>query len=453
MTIGNRKGCNFELVLTPASILKILKDDCGYRHGDSVLVGVSGGADSVALLHLLHDAKVPVAAAHVNYRLRGEESDEDEKFVSALCAQLNVPLYTRRTDEYELNAISNNIQNSARIARYGFFRELMEKESMQFVAVAHHQDDQLETVLINFLRGAGLPGMTGMDVLDDSVIPIIRPLLHATKKEIEEYLRTKNIDWRNDSSNATDHYLRNRLRKEVIPGIHAIDERDSKGWNTSVQQMKNAHTLLYAFVSPFIEYSMTSRGMTSRISKKRVQEFAHPHVLFNWILHRKGFSLQFSEEEFGAFILQQPGRKYFSRGGQLTVDRDYWLFSEYAFPDNAAFTIAPGEDRNGWSCNEAAAVQPERYSGYEALIDRDQLSDVLTVRSWKAGDRMQPYAFNGTRKVSDILTEMKIPSDEKWNYPVLTVRDEIVWIPGYRIAEKFKVTDTTKTALHIQWNR
>jgi tRNA(Ile)-lysidine synthase len=440
-------------VLNPAAILNILMSECGYREGDSILVGVSGGADSVALLHLLHEANVPVAAAHVNYGLRGEESDGDEQFVSELCAKWNVPLYLRKTNADELNSLSNNLQNSARILRYGFFAEIMEKEAMPFLAVAHHQDDQLETVLINFLRGSGLSGMTGMDVLEDSVISIVRPLLYSTRISIEEYLREKNLHWRNDSSNLTDDYLRNRLRKEVIPGIHAIDERNSKGWNTSVQQMKNAHTLLYALASPFIEHSMTSQGMTSRVSKKRVQEFAHPHVLFNWILHHKNFQLQFTEKEFEAFVLQQPGKKYFSRDGQLTVDRDYWLFSEHSGSGSTAFTLEPGHDKNGWSCNAVPPVHPERYSGDEALIDRDQITGHLTVRNWKAGDSMQPFGFNGTRKVSDVLTEMKVPSDGKWNYPVLTDGDEIVWIPGYRIAEKFKVTDTTQTALHIRWNR
>lgn len=440
-------------MLTAESILKILKEECNYHDGDSIVVGVSGGADSVALLHLLHAAKIPVAAAHVNYGLRGEESDGDEQFVSKLCGKWNVPLYVRRTNRDELNTISNNLQNSARIFRYGFFREIVTKESIDFTAVAHHQDDQLETVMMNFLRGSGLSGMIGMDVFEDSVIPIVRPLLHTKRATIEQYLRENNLAWRDDSSNFTDLYLRNRLRTEVIPGIHAVDERDSKGWNISLQQMKNANTLLYALAKPFLEYTMTSKGMVCKVNKQKVQVFAHPHVLFNWILHLRDFQLQFSELDFEDFLQQQPGKKYFSRKGQFVIDREYWLFSDHIPAGSKEFMLEPGLEMNGWSCFEIIAEQPEQYSGHEALIDRKLVSEKLTVRNWNAGDKIRPLGFSGTRKVSDVLTEMKIPSDEKPNYPVLTCNDEIVWIPGYRIAEKFKVTDTSKPALHIRWNR
>jgi tRNA(Ile)-lysidine synthase len=440
-------------VLSPDYILHILTTECGYRPHDSILVGVSGGADSIALLHLLHSAKIPVAAAHVNYGLRGDESDGDEQFVSDLCAKLHVPFYLRRTNEAELNSVDNNLQNAARIVRYGFFKEIIEKESMRCIAVAHHQDDQLETVLMNFMRGSGLRGMTGMAMMDEVSVTIVRPLLNVSRRSIEEYLQQHQQTWRNDSSNFTDQYLRNRLRTEVIPGLHAIDERDSRGWKHSIEQLRNANALLYAFVSPYIDHIMTKHGMIGKVSKEKVLAFNHPRRLFNWILHYRGFQLQLTEEEFSDFVQQQPGKMYYSHGLKLVVDREHWLFHERSILTRNELALEPGLKNDEWTCEEIAPQSPQKYSGNEALVDLGTSDRKLLVRAWKAGDRIRPLGFDGTKKVSDVLTDMKVPSDEKSNYPVVTFQDDIVWIPGYRIAEKYKVTDKTKTALHIRWNR
>ena len=440
-------------MLSPEYILNILKTECGYNDGDSILVGVSGGADSVALLHLLHAAQVPVAAAHVNYGLRGEESDGDEQFVSELCAKLKVPLYVRKTSAEELDTIANNLQNAARIFRYSFFREIYEKESMQFVSTGHHQDDQLETVLMNFLRGSGLRGLTGMSVSEENVVAIVRPLLNCSRASIENYLSNQKLSWRNDSTNQSDLYLRNRLRNQVIPGIQAIDERDGKGWNVSIQQLRNSNALLYSFASVFTDHIMTKHGMIGKVSKQKILDFPQPHLLFNWILSQRGFHIQFTEDDFRSFAEQQPGRVYHSSGSKLVVDREHWLFYERSMLRRSEFSLEPGSADDEWTCMEISPESPEKYSGDEALVDLGSSSQKLLVRPWKAGDKIRPFGFDGTKKVSDVLTELKIPSDEKPDYPVVTVNDDIVWIPGYRIADKYKVTDQTKTALHIKWNR
>lgn len=433
-------------MLTPGSVLRILREECNYREGDSILVGISGGADSVALLHLLHAAKIPVAAAHVNYGLRGEESDGDEEFVSQLCAQLDIPLYVRKTSKDALHKMDSNLQAAARKFRYTFFEEVSSQESLNWIALGHHEDDQLETLLLNFMRGAGLQGLRGIQYANNK---IIRPFLNVPRTAIETYLEANNIGWRNDSTNNTSLYLRNRIRHDAIP---ALRSENSGGWKVTAGHLRNAHDLLDALVDPWIAFAVEESNEGTKIIKDELVTFQAPHLLLNWILHRHNFRRSFSFEEFLLLIKQQPGKQYTDRDVTLYVEREYFLLKKNEDKEPIRIFLRRGQEVSGWRCNEITVYDPKNYVGFEALIHCGN-NDQLAVRTWKEGDKIQPFGFKGTRKVSDILTDMKIPSTEKDQYPVLIVNDEIAWIPGYRIAEKFKVTDLTQPALHIQWNR
>jgi tRNA(Ile)-lysidine synthase len=437
-------------VLSPDYILNILKTECGYNDDDSILVGVSGGADSVALLHLLHAAKVPVAAAHVNYGLRGEESDGDEQFVSELCGKLNVPLYTRRVNKERMESVTNNLQAGARHFRYEFFKEIVRKESMSWIAVAHNSDDQLETVLINFLRGSGITGLSGMKSLNRN---IIRPLLHISRTQIELYCSAHGILWRNDSSNETDDYLRNRVRHHVIPPMKNVDERDSIGWKKSIENLQVSSSLIESLMKPWVERATIPHVHAVHFDKKVLSEFPVPHLLLNYLLDQDGIGVNFTEEQFERMMKQQPGRNYVFSGLRLVVDRDVLILHGDHPEPWYPFALLPGNKHEGWSCTRVTPASPEKFCGFEALINSDLINDNLVVRKWEIADKIQPFGFNGTKNVSDVLTEMKLPLNEKERFPVVTYEKDIVWIPGYRIAEKYKVTPETKTALHIKWNR
>jgi tRNA(Ile)-lysidine synthase len=437
-------------VLSPEYILNTLKTECGYRDGDSILVGVSGGADSVALLHLIHAAGIPCAAAHVNYGLRGEESNGDEQFVSELCAKLCVPLYTRRTNREEQNNLSNNLQDAARAFRSKFFAEIRQKESMPWTAVAHNAGDQLETMLINVMRGSGLRGISGMRFTNGK---LIRPLLKTTRTEIESYLNAASQKWRDDSSNAGDDYLRNRIRHHVVPAIQSVDEREGKGIIHTWQQLQEQQRLLDQLIEPLREEAMEEHYGYRTIRKSVLERFPQPHLLLNQFLYLSGNEFQFTEETYRAFVNGQAGKRIEERSLQLYNDRDQIAEVYDINPGDYPITIYSGSNHHEWWCETIAVNDPTKYSGQDAVVDPNATGPELLVRQWKAGDKMQPYGFNGTKKVSDILTEMKIPPYLKENYPIVTVNDEIVWIPGYRIAEKYKVTPETKTALHIKWHR
>lgn len=436
-------------MLTPEKILNILEDNCSYHIGDSVVVGVSGGADSVALLHLLYSAGVPVAVAHVNYGLRGEESDGDEEFVSALCNKMKIPLYVRRTNQSELDSISNNMQDAARIFRRNFYEEICKKESVTWIAVAHHADDQAETVLMNFMRGSGLRGLSGMRYVNGN---IIRPLLDVSRNEIEKYLKANLLQWRDDSSNQSDDYLRNRVRHYVIPTMKEIDNRDGKGILHTINQCTESNELLFHLVKPWREKVSHYENGFTRIDKKSLDEFPVPHMLLNYLMDDEGLQDRFTAQSYLEFSESQPGKR-FPGNANILNDRDEVIIIHGTNASTAPVRLFPGGNLSEWSCEIIAPRIPESFTGYEALLSHDLLKSELFVRKWEAGDRMQPIGFNGTKKVSDILTEMKIPNYLRENYPVVTIDDEIAWIPGYRIAEKFKVTEQTKTALHIKWNR
>lgn len=438
------------IVLSPAYILHTLHTECGYNPGDSILVGVSGGADSVALLHLLHTANVPVAAAHVNYGLRDDESNGDEQFVSELCAQLNVPLYIRKTTREELATFDNNLQAAARKLRNNFFEEIAAKEAMGWTALAHHSNDQLETVLMNFLRGSGLNGMTGMRYVNGT---IVRPLLDVPREAVLDYLRSNGLQWREDSSNAGDDYLRNRVRHHVMPELQSLDQRNARGWKNSIAQLDETHQLLEALLQPHLAACVTEANDHVRIDKEYVRGFSSPALLFNYLLNRYAFSMHFSDGQFAQLLAQQAGKKYESGALVLTVDRGYFVLGKKTIGMPAEQTLHPGETTGAWSCAVVPVAGPLKVNGYEAFLNGDLIDAAMIVRAWRAGDRVQPVGLNGTKKVSDALTELKVPSHEKAAYPVLVFRNEIVWIPGYRIAEKYKITDHTKTALHIRWNR
>jgi tRNA(Ile)-lysidine synthase len=431
------------------SIITTLYDDCGFRKGDSILVACSGGADSVALLMALHESGIPIAAAHVNYHLRGQESDNDEAYVASLCSTLQIPLYIRNSSAEELESVSANLQNAARKIRYDFFHSVCGAEQISLIAVAHHSDDQLETVLMNFLRGAGVNGLSGMKFRDGK---IIRPLLGETKESLEEYLKSRNVSWRDDSSNATDDYLRNRIRHHLIPVIKQFDERQGSGWVKSVQNMNETSLLIEELCRIHSEQIVHPHKDGIHFRKAALKHAPSPHLLLNYLLREEGFEHHFSLSDFELLLSAQPGKKIESNGMTLFVDREDFVLTAITNSFSEIRLSPELGELHGWSCRFISGEDPAKFIGKEALLNVDLSTGELLARPWEEGDHMIPYGFHGTKKVSDILNEIKVPVHLKKQYPVVVFNNEVVWIPGYRIADKFKITDINSKAVHLKWN-
>lgn len=429
-------------------LIQTLNDECGYLAGESILVACSGGADSVALLVALHESGIPLAVAHVNYNLRGDESAADEMYVASLCSELNVPYYVRQSSKEELNSVSGNLQEAARKIRYEFFFSVAAGEQISYIATAHHLDDQLETVLINFLRGSGINGLSGMKFREGI---LIRPFLNESGDAIRRYLSEKNISWRTDSSNNTDAYLRNRIRHHVIPELKQYDERNGQGWKTSVRNLNETELLLQELCKVHAGQIIRTDSNGIHFRKSVLKHAPAPHLLFNFLLREEGFEYHFSLAEFNSLLGQQTGKKYFSNALTLHVDREEFVLTA---EENSltTFTLQTGDDLNsGWSCFTVKGKDPALFRNYETLLNVDLSAGELKVRPWQQGDKINPVGFSGTKKVSDILNEIKVPAHLKKNYPVVIYNNEIAWIPGYRIAEKFKVTDINVNAVYLKW--
>lgn len=422
---------------------------CGYKAGQNILAACSGGADSVALVHALHESGVPFSVAHVNYNLRGDESIGDENFVSELCAQLQVPLYIKQTSQAELDLVSRNLQNAARIIRYEFFQNIAEAEQITFIATAHHSDDQLETVLMNFLRGSGINGLTGMKNQDGK---LIRPLLHCSSAELRNYLQEKKATWREDSSNNTDEYLRNRIRRQLVPALNACDERNGEGWRNTINNLVDSDKLLESLTTQYSLHIISSHTDRIHFNKTALVNSPEARLLFNHLLRSYDFGKNFDELEFESLLHIQTGKQFYSNGKVLHVDREELILIPEAALQPEQFTLeADCILENGWSCTRVSGADPRNYQQFEALINSNATNGDLVVRVWEIGDKFIPLGFRGTKKISDILNEIGVPSHLRKNHPVVVCNNEIVWVPGYRIAEKFKVTEENTSALHIKW--
>lgn len=422
---------------------------CGYEAGQNILAACSGGADSVALVHALHECGIPFSVAHVNYNLRGEESKGDEKYVSELCARLQVPLYIKQSSRTELDSVSQNLQNAARILRYNFFQSIADAEQITSIATAHQSDDQLETVLMNFLRGTGINGLSGMKFKDGK---IIRPLLNLSSADLRNYLQEKNVEWREDSSNNTDDYLRNRIRRHLVPALNACDDRNGEGWRKTINNLVDSDQLLASLIEQHADQIVSIHADGIHFKKSELVNSPEPRLLFNYFLRTQEFEKYFDEEEFESLLRLQSGKQFHSNGKVLHVDREEFILIRAEELRPEPFTLQPDcMLENGWSCKRISGADPRIFQKYEALININANSGDLVVRVWEIGDKFIPLGFSGTKKVSDILNEIGVPSHLRKNHPVVVFNKEIVWVPGYRIAEKFKVTEENSSALHLKW--
>jgi len=302
---------------------------------------------------------------------------------------------------------------------------------------------------MNFLRGSGINGLTGMKYQDEK---LIRPLLHSSSAELRNYLQEKKVTWREDSSNNTDDYLRNRIRRHLVPALNACDERNGEGWRKTINTLLDSDKLMKSLSANYSIHIISSQADGIHFNKIALVNSPEPRLLFNHLLRAHEFDKQFDEREFESLLQIQSGKQFHSNGRVLHVDRGEFVLSPAAALLPEPFTLqADCILENGWSCTRVSGADPRNYQQYEALINSNATNGDLVVRVWEIGDTFIPLGFRGTKKISDVLNEIEVPSHLRKNHPVVVCNNEIVWVPGYRIAEKFKVTEASASALHIKW--
>lgn len=419
--------------------------------GSRLIVAVSGGRDSVVLLHLLIDAGYEVEAAHMNYGLRGNESDEDEQFVRQLSTHWGIQCHVRCVDTRSfMEAEHLSLQEAARKLRYQWFDEILSETHASAIAVAHHLDDSIETMFVNLLRGSGIRGLGGIRPVNGS---IIRPLGFAYAAEIERYALDNKLVWRTDSSNLKDDYLRNRIRHHLIPVLNKMVGPDHGGLAASMRLM-SAQAALYASLTDELSKQWIKREGQDliQISREKLDMQLHGTALLYELLSPLGFNssqvLQMSNALQG-----QAGKKFASGKYEVYIGSKYIEISSKTEQQSEAYEVYPDVPPNcrfefvltDW---EPGSIFPKDPA--QAWLDFDTLKLPLMVRSPRKGDRFIPLGMESSQKLSDFFINNHFTNRTKAQTQLIVdARGAIVWISGFRIAHPNRITSHTRKVLSI----
>ena len=418
------------------------------------MLAVSGGVDSVVMAHLFSNTDHECAIAHCNFQLRGEESDAEEAFVRSLAPTLEMPVYVRRFDvEVTCREKGISVQMAARELRYSWFEELLRQQRFDVVATAHNLNDSVETFLLNLTRGTGIRGLTGIPPRNENVI---RPLLFASRPEIAAYASGRRLAYREDSSNIQTKYSRNKIRHDVIPVMEMINPVFIETMNQNMNRLKETHAIFLDAVERTRERLFERSGDRIRI---RIRELKKLTPVRTWLFELfSPFGFTRSQCEGMEKIMEaDPGRRSISTTHQLFKDRDQLIlvgshqksFDRYYLdsPENVSNLPFPMDvevmDR------EKLGKIPD--DNRIACLDYDLIQFPLTIRHWYHGDYFFPLGMDQMKKLSDFFVDQKIPVPEKERIWVLASGKKIVWIMGYRIDNRFKITEKTRKVLLLRF--
>lgn len=396
-----------------------------------IIVALSGGADSVALLRILHTLGYDCEAAHCNFHLRGTESDRDEMFVRKLCKTMRTPLHTIdfATEQYAIEK-KISIEMAARELRYQWFAEIKEKTKANVIAVAHHQDDSVETVLLNLIRGTGINGLLGIRPKNGD---IVRPLLCISRKEITDYLQNAGQEYMTDSTNLQDEYTRNKIRLNLLPLMQEINPLvkehiiDTSNYLNDVNRIYNKGI---------------EEGKQRVIEKGNIRivpllKEPSPEALLFEILYPLGFNAA-QTKNILAMLEGQTGKQFISKDGWRVVkNRELLLIDKKEKQENPPFCLIKEEKEY----TKDFIIPREKHI---ACFDTDKLIGEINLRKWQTGDIFIPFGMKGKKKVSDYLTDRKFSIIQKENQWVLCCGDKIIWIVGERTDNRFRIDEKTK---------
>jgi tRNA(Ile)-lysidine synthase len=419
------------------------------RPGQRLLLAVSGGVDSMVMLHLFQAAGYSdFGVAHANFRLRGEESDRDEAFVREYCARHNIAVFTRAFDTAAFaQARGLSMQMAARELRYNWFGELVASEKFDAVATAHNLTDVAETILLRWLNGADAGALAGIPVKNKH---IIRPLLFCTRQEVETYARQHSISWVEDSSNVSDAYARNYLRLHIIPHL----ERMHPGWLESVRRgidkLKGTLHLEQLALQTLRQQFVQVQPAEVRIAKQLLLQHPHPYILYR-LIREYGFSYNACVRIVKA-ATGQPGKRFLTPTHELVADRTDLLITPRVVTWGEVYIESGQEEAQLGPLKlrmEAVAPVPSTTSNHEVVLDAGKLVYPLRWRPWKHGDFFYPLGSGHRKKISDFLVDHKVPLALKSRVTVLESAGEIVWLVGHRPDDRYKITDNSSAAVRF----
>jgi len=412
-----------------------------FKREDKLILGISGGADSVCLMHVLLALGCSFELAHCNFNLRGEESDADENFVKELAKEHQLKIHVKQFDTLAY-AAKNKIstQMAARDLRYAWFGKLLIKSSAKYLAIAHHANDDVETFFINLVRGSGLKGFLGIKEKNNA---IVRPLLSVSRLEIEQYLKERNLVFREDSSNTSVKYLRNKIRHELMPLLAEM--------NPSIQQTVKDEMKILEGVSKIYASKVEEVRKDLTQEKNGIVQFEISALLALNPLHNYLYELLapygfYTVEAISKALQGQSGKQFFSATHQLVVDREN-IFISLLNIENEVFEITKKTTSLVHPLEIKFKVTSDKTIIYDndiAQLDVEKLKFPLTLRKWKQGDKFMPLGMKKFKKLSDFFIDNKFSIIDKQEQWLLCSDVDIVWLVGCRIDERYKLETNTK---------
>ncbi len=437
-------------------VIRFCKEEKIHLLDKRILVAVSGGKDSMALLHLLVEMKAKIGVAHCNFKLRGADADEDAAFVEKTANTLGVPFYSISFDtKSEREKRKMGVQEAARVLRYEWLEKIRTEEKYTYIATAHHADDQVETMLANFVRGTGIKGLRGMLPIRNS---IIRPLLQIKSDTISAYITDSNIVYRTDSSNTKTDYTRNKLRLEVIPMLEKINPAFVDTLLSQQQLYRWLETCHNVLLVKKIAKIFIEKDSCTYISIGLLKKTPHAAYLLYDYLHPLGFNM----EQCSAMIEcidSISGKQFLSTTHRIVKDRNTFILSKISDTLFAptllrlkeSGQIAIGNKLLKWhECATSDLVLSDKQN--VAFLDKDKLGDELLLRQWLVGDYFYPLGMGmKKKKVSKFFKDIKLSIKDKENVLILADGDKILWLVNHRMDERYKITDSTKQAICFEW--
>ena len=417
-----------------------------FQPEEKILLAVSGGIDSVVMAHLFRQTEFVFAFTHCNFQLRGNESNEDQTFVEQLAHEYGCPCYTKSFDSAgyaKKHKIS--IQMAARELRRVWFEELLKDEKYDVVATAHHLNDSLETVLFNLTKGTGISGLMGIAPRKENYV---RPLMFATRDMILKYAKSNKISWREDRSNSSTKYHRNLIRHQVIPELKKINPNLEETFSSSMAKIRATWKLLEAVLVHEKNELCEDWDGGIKIDKTKLISSREPLFLLHEFIADFGFNYRQSADIIRS-IGGQPGKCFHAEKYQLVIDRDFIFLTQRTkheflevFIDRNDEQVDAGKTQLVLEKVESDEVQFSDDHNI-AFLDNNLLEYPLKLRKWEKGDRFRPLGMPHKKKLSDFMIDEKIPLNLKKHVLVLTSGSEIVWVVGYRIDDRYKITAQT----------
>ena len=407
---------------------------------DQIIVGLSGGADSVALILLLKELGYTCIGAHCNFHLRGEEANRDEQFVTHFCQEHSFPLHKTHFDTYHYAKTHKvSIEMACRELRYEWFHSLIEGGIANKLAIAHHRDDNIETLLLNLIRGTGIKGLTGIQPINQY---IVRPLLETSRQDIEAYLKARNQSFVTDSTNLEEEYARNKVRLTILPAMEQINTACQANISRTIGYLNQTYLIYQKAVQEAIERVVQNQTIQGELLLK---ETAAETILYE-ICYPLGFNSSQVKDIYNSLLSTSESRVFYSSTHQLNKERE----NLHILPleGKSKMSTAPKLSYKLIELNDSFKIPRDKNTAcFDAeLIDKTKLG----LRKWAQGDRFIPFGMKGSKSLSDFFVDQKYSLQEKEMQWLLTHDKDIIWIIGQRSDNRYRLTSSSKKALIVK---